>query len=127
MRHTIAAIKARGVALCVEAPLRVRSTPPAARSSRQLAASAEPLVTDAEGSNRRFITGLLHICLRVVLRVLPSPSSVRSLLVLLLCEQHRCLSRGWGTIRPLQRRSASDKCSVRCRPTKQRDKFYRNF
>ena len=61
MRHTIAAIKARGVALCVEAPLRVRSTPPAARSSPQLAASAEPLVTDAKGSNRRFITGLLHI------------------------------------------------------------------
>ena len=61
MRHTIAAIKARGVALCVEAPLSVRSTPPAARSSPQLAASAEPSVTDAKGSNRRFITGLLHI------------------------------------------------------------------
>ena len=32
-----------------------------------------------------------------------------------------------GHCRPLQRRSASDKCSVRCRPIKQRDKIYRNF
>ena len=32
-----------------------------------------------------------------------------------------------GHYRPLQRRSASDKCSVRCRPMKQREKIYRNF
>ena len=38
----------------------VRQTPPAARGSPQLAASAESLVTDAERSNRR-ITCLLHI------------------------------------------------------------------
>ena len=72
---------------------------------------------------------MLRVC--VMLRVLPSQSSVRSLLALLLYKQ-RCLS--WlarpvclGHYRPLQRRSASDKCSVRCRPMKQRDKIYRNF
>ena len=72
---------------------------------------------------------MLRVC--VMLRVLPSQSSVRSLLVLLLYKQ-RCLSclacRVWGIIdRPLQRRSASDKFSVRCRPIKQRDKINRNF
>ena len=41
-------------------PLGVRPTPPAARNSAQLAASAESLVTDAERRNRR-ITCLLHI------------------------------------------------------------------
>ena len=72
---------------------------------------------------------MLRVC--VMLRVLPSQSSVRSLLAQLLYKQ-RCLS--WlarpvclGHYRPLQRRSASDKCSVRCRPMKQRDKIYRNF
>ena len=76
-----------------------------------------------------FVIVYLMLRLRVVLRVPPSPSSVRSLLVLLLCKQRwlSCLSRGWGTIRALQRRSASDKCSVRCRPIKPRDKFYRNL
>ena len=49
-----------GVALCVEPPLGVRPTLPAARGSSQLAASAESLVTDAERSNRR-VTCLLHI------------------------------------------------------------------
>ena len=68
----------------------------------------------------------------VMLRVLPSQSSVRSLLVLLLYKQ-RCLSClaarpvCLGHYRPLRRRSASDKCSVGCRPMKQRDKIYRNF
>ena len=51
-RHTIAAIK--------PAWSRLRRTPPTARGSPQLAASAESLVTDAERSNRR-ITCLLHI------------------------------------------------------------------
>ena len=50
----------RFVALCVEPPLRVRPTPPAAASSPQLAASALSLLADAELSNRRF-TCLLHI------------------------------------------------------------------
>ena len=71
---------------------------------------------------------MLRVC--VMLRVLPSQSSVRSLLVLLLYKQ-RCLSlfgpSCLGHYRPLQRRSSSNKCSVRCRPIKYRDKIYRNF
>ena len=78
---------------------------------------------------------LLHISgvtrVRYAQGTLPSQSSVRSLLVLLLYKQRclSCLARPiWGTIdRPLQRRSASDKCAVRCRPIKQRDKIHRNF
>ena len=46
MRQTIAAIKAVWCALCVKLPVRVRPTSPAARSSPQLAASAESLLTD---------------------------------------------------------------------------------
>ena len=80
-------------------------TLPAARGSPQLAASAESLVTDAERSNRR-ITCLLHIIsdvtrVRHAQGVLPSQSSVRSLLVLLLYKQRclSCLARPvWGTI-----------------------------
>ena len=72
---------------------------------------------------------LLRVC--VMLRVLPSQSSVRPLLVLRLYKQRcwSCLARPvcFGHYRPLQRRSATDKCSVRCRPMKQRDKIYRNF
>ena len=64
---------------------------------------------------------MLRVC--VMLRVLPSQSSVRSLLVLLLYKQRclSCLARPvcLGHYRPLQRRSASDKCSVRCMPMKQ--------
>ena len=71
---------------------------------------------------------MLRVC--VMLRVLPSQSSVRSLLVLLLYKQRclSCLARPvcLGHYRPLLRRSASE-CSVRCRPMKQRDKIYRNF
>ena len=108
----------------VEPPLGVRPTLPAARGSSQLAASAESLVTDAERSNRR-VTCLLHIISDVTrvrhVRVLPSQSSVRSLCC---C----CTNSGacpvcpvlLGHYRPLQRRSASDKCSVRCRPIKQK-------
>ena len=93
------------VALCVEPPLGVRPTLPAARGSSQLAASAESLVTDAERSNR-LVTCLLRI-ISDVTRVrhaqghLPSRSSVRSLLVLLLYKQRclSCLARPvWGTI-----------------------------
>ena len=113
----------------------MRPTSPAARGSPPLAASAESMVTDAERSNRRIIC-LLHIisyvtCVRHAQGTLPSQSSVGSLLVLLLYKLPclSCLARPvWGTIdRPLQRRSASDKCSVRCRPIKQGDKIYRNL
>ena len=45
---------------CVEPPLGVCPTLPAARGSSQLAAGAESLITDAERSNRR-ATCLLHI------------------------------------------------------------------
>ena len=104
----------------------MRPTLPAARGSSQLAAIAESLVTDAE-RNRR-VTCLLHIISDVTrvrhAQVLPSQSSVRSLLVLLLYKQRclSCLARPvcLGQYRPLQSRSASDKCSVRCRPIKQR-------
>ena len=58
---------------------------------------------------------MLRVC--VMLRVLPS--------VLLLYKQ-RCLSC-LGHDRALQRRSASDKCSVSCRPIKQRAKFTATF
>ena len=71
---------------------------------------------------------MLRVC--VMLRVLPSRSSVRSLLMLLLYQQRflPCFARpAWCNYRPLQRRSASDKCSVRCRPIKKRDKIYHNF
>ena len=71
----------------------MRPTLPAARGSSQLAATAESLVTDVEGSNRR-VTCLLHI-ISDGTRVrhaqgITSHSSVRSLLVLLLYKQ-RCL------------------------------------
>ena len=104
MWHTIAAIKARGVALCVEAPLRVRSTPPAARSYHSLQQALNPWSRTqraaTDGSSPACCISLM-LRLRVMLRVLPSPSSVRSLLVLLLCKQRclSCLSRGWGTIK----------------------------
>ena len=134
MRHTIAAIKRpRGVALCVKPPLGVRPTLPAARGSPQLAASAESWVTDAEGSNRR-VSCLLHI-ISDVTRVRHAQGTTLSILrafvacatavktAVLVLFGPSCL----GHYRPLQRRSASDKCSVRCRPIKQRDKIYRNI
>ena len=133
MRHTIAAIKARGVSLCVEPPLGVRPTPLASRGSPQLAASAESLVTDAERSNRR-VTCLLHIISDVtrvrhvrgttlsILRAFNAcVAAVQTAVVVLFGPS--CL----GHYRPLQRRSASDECSVRCRPIKQRDKFTATF
>ena len=80
-------------------------------------------LTDAERSNRRFTCTSLMLRLCVMLKV-PSQSSVRSLLVLLLCKQ-RCSSCS-GHYRPLQRRSTSGKCSVRCRPIKLR-KFTATF
>ena len=69
-RHTIAAIK--------PAWSRLRRTPPTARGSPQLAASAESLVTDAERSNRR-ITCLLHI-ISDVMRVRHAQGTTLSIL-----------------------------------------------
>ena len=118
----------RGVPLCVEPPLGVRPTLPAARGSSQLAASAESLVTDAERSNRR-VPCLLHIISDVprvrhargttlsILRAFIACAAAVQPAVLVLSGQS-CL----GHYRPLQTRSASDKCSVRCRPIKPRDK-----
>ena len=117
----------------VEPPLGVRPTLPAARGSSQLAAIAESVVTDAERSNRR-VTCLLHI-ISDVTRVRHAQGTTLSILrafiacatavqtAVLVLSGPSCL----GHYRPLQRRSASDKCSVRCRPMKQRDKIYRNF
>ena len=86
MRHTIACeSRPRGVALCVEPPLGVRPTLPAARGSSQLAASAESFVTDAERSNRRFTCTSPMLRLRVMLNV-PSQFSVRSYGWLVLCR-----------------------------------------
>ena len=109
----------RGVALCVEPPLGMRPTLPAARGSPQLAASAESLVTDAERSNRR-ATCLLHIIsdgtrvrhaqgitLSILRAFIACAAAVQTAALVLFGPS--CL----GHHRPLQRRSASDKCSVR--------------
>ena len=87
-------------------------------------ASAESLLTDAERSNRRF-TCLLHISdvtpvrhaqsILSILRVFVACDVAVQTAVLVLFGPS-CL----GHYRPLQRRPASDKCSVRCRPIKQR-------
>ena len=136
MRHTIAAIRPRCVALCVEPPLGVRPTLPAARGSPQLAASAESLVTgDEERSSNRRVTCLLHI-ISDVTRVRHAQgttlSILRAFIVLLLYKQRcfSCLARPvWGTIGRCRAEAfcPRDKCSVRCRPMKQRGKIYRNF
>ena len=121
-----------GVALSVEPPLGVRPTLPAARGPSQLAASSKLLVTDAERSNRR-ITCLLHISdVTRVRRARGTPLSIlRALIACAAAVQTAVLflfgPSCLGHYRPLQRRSASDKCSVRCRPIKQGDKIYRNF
>ena len=116
----------RGVALCVEPPLGVVPTVPATRGSSQVAASAESLVMDAERSNSR-VTCLLHI-ISDVTRVRHAQGTTLSILhafitcaaavqttVLVLFDPSFL-----GHYRPLQRRSASEKRSVRCRPKKQR-------
>ena len=106
-------------------PLGVRPTLPAARGSSQLAASAESLVTDAECNNGR-VTCLLHI-ISDVTRVRHAQGTTLSILrafiacatavqtAVLVLSGPSCL----GHYKPLQRRSASDKCSVRCMPIKQ--------
>ena len=89
---------------------------------------------DAERSNRR-ITCLLHIIsddTRVRHAQGTTLSILRAFIVCAAAVQTAvlsCLARPvcLGHYRPLQRRSASDKCSVRCRPMKQRDKIYRKF
>ena len=105
----------------------MRPTLPAARGSSQLAAIAESLVTDAERSNRR-VTCLLHIISDVtrvrhaqgttlsILRAFIACAAAAQTAVLVLFGPS-CL----GHYRPLQMRSASDKCSVLCRPMKQRE------
>ena len=111
----------------------LRPTLTAARGSSQLAASAESLVTDAERSNRG-VTCLLHIIsdvtrvrhaqgttLSILLAFIACTAAVQTAVLVLFGPS--CL----GHYRPLQRRSATDKCSVHCRPIKQRDKIYRNF
>ena len=112
----------------------MRPTLPAARGSSQLAAIAESLVTDAERSNRR-VTCLLNIISDGSTRVCHAQGITLSILrafiacaatvqtAVLVLFGPSCL----GHYRPLQRRSASDKSSARCRPIKQRDKFYRIF
>ena len=104
----------------------MRPTLPAARGSPQLAASAESLVTDAERTNRR-VTCLPHIISDVtrvrhaqgttlsILRAFIACAAAVQTAVFVLFGPSRL-----GHYRPLQRRFASDKCSVRCRPIKQR-------
>ena len=70
---------------------------------------------------------MLRVC--VMLRVLPlNPPCVHCLCC---CCTNSSACPVWpvllGQHRPWQRRSASDKCSVRCRPIKQRDKFTATF
>ena len=95
--------------------------------------TAESLVTDAQHSNRR-VTCLMHI-ISDVTRVRHAQGTALSILrafiacaaavqtgVLVLFGPS-CL----GHYRPLQRRSASDKCSVRLRPIKHRQKLPQLF
>ena len=129
MRHTIAANQGRVVSFCVEPPLGVRPTLPAARGSSQLATSSESLVTGAERSNRR-VTCPLHI-ISDVTRVRHAQGTTLSMLrafvaciaaaqtAVLVLFGPSCL----GHYRPMQRRSSSDKCSVRCTPIKLRGNF----
>ena len=104
----------------------MRPTPPAAASSPQLAASAESLLTDAELSNRRF-TCLLHMSdVTPVRHVQGTVSILRAFVACAAAVQTGVLVVLFGPVlfgalyRLLQRRSASDKCSGRCRPIKQR-------
>ena len=94
--------------------------------------TAESLVTDAQHSNRR-VTCLMHI-ISDVTRVRHAQGTALSIIrAFIACAAAQtaalvlfgpsCL----GHYRPLQRRSASDKYLVRCRPIKQRDKIYRTF
>ena len=110
----------------------VRLLPPA-RGSSQLAAIAESLVTDEARSNRR-VTCLLYIISDVtrVPHAQGTPLSIlRAFIACATAVQTAVLipfgPSSLGHYRPSQRRSASDKCSVRCRPIKQRDKIYRNI
>ena len=104
----------------------MRPTLPAARGSPQLAASAEPFVTDAERS-KRGVTCLLHI-ISDVARMRHAQgttlSILRAFIAYAVAVQTAVLVRFGpsclGQYKPLQRRSASDKCLVRCRPIKQR-------
>ena len=111
----------------------MRLTLPAARGSSQLAARAESLVTDAEGRNRR-VTSMLHIIsdvtrvrhaqgttLSILRAFIACAAAVQTAVLVLFGPSYL------GHYRPSQRRSASDKCSVRIRPMKQRQKFTATF
>ena len=116
----------------------MRPTSLAAGSSSQLAASADSVTAHGRGAQQpqlltERITCLLQIfdVTRVrhaqattlsILRVFAACAAAVQTAVLVLFGPS-CL----GHYRPLQRRSASDKCSVRCRSMKQRDKIYRSF
>ena len=109
MRHTIAAINAAW-------------TLPAAVSSShmQLAASAESLT--AHGRRAQQPTVRLHIFdVTPVRHAQVTLSILRAFVACAAGVQTAVLvCPVWGHYRPLQRRSASDKCSVHCRPIKQR-------
>ena len=127
--HTIAAINAAWcVALCVEPPLGVRPPPPSAGCSSQVAASAESLTAHGRRAKRPMVH--LHISDVTPVRHAQGPLSIlRAFVACAAAVQTAVLV--WlsclGHYGPLQRRSASDKCSIRCRPIEQRDKIYRNF
>ena len=104
MRHTIAAIKAawcRSELSLLSACVRLCQLREVHHSSQQsLNPWSRPQSAATDGSPARCTSSLmLRLC--VMLRVLPSQSSVRSLLVLLLYKQRclPCLARPvWGTI-----------------------------
>ena len=109
----------------------MRPTPPAARSSPQLAASAESLLTDAESSSNRRFTCLLHISdVTAVRHAQGTLSILRAFVACAAAVQTVVLvlfgPSSLGHYRPLQRRAASDECSVRCRPIK-KTKFTATF
>ena len=110
-----------GVALYVEPPIRVRPTPPAAGSSSQLAASAKSLLTDAAQQQTVHmhisdVTPVRHAqgTLPILRACVACAAAVQTAVLVLFGPS--CL----GHCRPLQRHSALDKCSVPCRPIKQR-------
>ena len=103
-------------------------TPPAAGSSSQLAASTDSVT--AHGRRAQQPTVHLHISdVTPVRHAQGTLSIVRTFVDCAAVVQTAVLVLVKDTTPggPLQRRSGSEKCSVRCRPIKQRVKIYRNF
>ena len=123
VRHTIAAIKAARCRFCVEPPLRVRPTPPCCgeftTNNLQQALNPCSRTQRAAADVSPACCTSLVLCLCVMLRVLYPLNPLRAFVACAAAIQTAVLvlfgPSCLGHYRPLQRRSASDKCSVRCR------------